>query len=158
MKGFHFIAIVTISSGLFMTHADTLTQSLRSKLGEMPEKLPDGWTCGFNEQCQSAQCTCELCGTKVPNGQRCVTDDNCLSGMCENGNPFGCTGKCIAKTKDGENCDPLDRDRRCESGQCTCGKCGKHLPSGSSCATNDNCISGNCKKNMWAVGCAGTCA
>lgn len=48
-----------------------------------------------------------------------------------------------------------------KNGQCTCGHCGKHLPSGYPCSTDDNCQSRHCHlnwphHNIWD--CGGKCS
>ena len=84
-----------------------------------------GGTClnnGDSNSCKSLQCTCGKCGKKLPNGYSCSTNDNCESGWCNGKVTIGCGGKCKRRHDDYEAC-PLNilgsgDNNICKSGRC----------------------------------------
>jgi len=126
--------------------------------GKCRPKRADGVACYNSDglSCRAGQCTCGVCGSKLPNESRCATNDNCASGWCEKPSwTVGCGGKCKPKRQNGVACYNSD-GLSCYDGQCTCGKCGRKQARGRSCATDDNCQSGSCS-GWFTIGCRGDC-
>ena len=84
-------------------------------------------------------------------GNDCWKNSHCdNSHWCEGGSAAKC-GKCISKAKDGAACYYASS---CQTGQCTCRKCGNQLEIDDWCSTNANCKSGWCDGSV-TMGCNG---
>eukprot|EP00794_Sanderia_malayensis_P019570 gene19570-21501_t len=121
--------------------------------------VADGKLClqnGDSNSCVSKQCTCSYCGRKMAAGYKCSTNDNCISGWCHGTFTAFCKGTCKSRVADGGTCLSGGDSNSCVSLQCTCGKCGKKLPNGYQCSSNDNCKSGWCDGQV-TIGCGGKC-
>ena len=108
-------------------------------VGTCKPKLPDHFPCGSRLTVPSLRRLCRM--------PRCRIHPKCLA-FCHVGvRAFKIILAEIWKMGD---------NAWCESGQCTCGTCGKKLRNGRKCSTNDNCQSGWCGVGI-TFGCRGKC-
>ena len=154
-------------------HYNNLCRSRQCTCGTCGRKLVNGKPCSTNDNCRSGWCnprvtfgcrgTCKpklpdtmSCGSRPPSVRSfkrlcktkpCKRNPKCLAFCAVGVKGFGMILNEIWKMGD---------NARCESGQCTCGTCGRQLESNKKCSTNDNCLSGRCR-GWFTVGCRGKC-
>ena len=157
-------------------HDSNLCLSGQCTCGICGSKLPNGKKCSTNDNCRSGWCNPRVtfgcrgtCKPKLPDNfpcggridplelrkmchkQSCSSSKNCriFCGMASVFDMHLAKEALIELWRMGHNA-------RCESGQCTCGTCGKRLHNGKQCSTNDNCLSRRC--NGWiTANCWGKC-